>query len=336
MKYLEGTLLNNIQNQLNNDINQTKDVKRTNNRNNNNNDDDENSLFPSRSPSPHKSLLQKSYIFPVEKPIKPIEKLLKSPKKLLYTSDISNKLSGTPNRNQLNNNKLTSTNKVIANSNTNTSATNSNISISNEDENNLLEEMDNIYNGFGYEFTNENSSIRAYKTIGHTTLSFASIISMKNRPLLDRKVINESNQRKKKEMKERQNRKQQRKIQLQNRKNKLNNNHRNNEAISLPPLLPLETYRTPNDFNTIKLSEDNLEEDEPIQENIDHDVKVEVIRTLSFCEEGRLSQESLESLKSIDYAKIEDIINEYLITPSLSDLHDNKEEEKNKIENNRF
>jgi len=183
--------------------------------------------------------------------------------------------------------------------------------------------LSNVYDGFTHKFSNENSFMRAYKTIGHTTLSYASIISMKNRPLLDRKVINESNQRKKRELKERLSRQQEqqkrRKRELVNRRNKLN------IETSTPPII----------IETISLHEDDIKnneaikEKEPIKKGIDNEIKVEVLRTLSFSEDEVLSSKSLESLKSIDYIKIEDIINEYMITPVIPVRYEVDEEHYN-------
>eukprot|EP00833_Pecoramyces_ruminatium_P009755 jgi/Orpsp1_1/1183787/evm.model.c7180000086721.1 len=284
MKYLEeGTIFSNIQNKYNNEINQTKSLKQSNG-----------NISSSRSTSPHKSFLQKSYILPIEKPLKPIEKPLKSPKRLVCTNAAANRLyqlhtqQRASDKNQTNNKQ-------------------SNTNLNNNKNIYLLSEMVNVYNGFIHKFSNENSSIRAYKTIGHTTLSFASIISMKNRPLLDRKVISESNQRKKERKNKQQEQKRKRKNnQLQKRRDKLNEE-------TMDPPLTIEIYNVPQ-------HNDSVSNKEPVKEKIDHDVKVEILRTLSVSEEGRLSSESLESLKSIDYIKIEDIINEYLITPSMPEV----------------
>ncbi|OUM58502.1 hypothetical protein PIROE2DRAFT_64362 [Piromyces sp. E2] len=275
MKYTEEeTLLSNIQNKFNNDIYQSKNIKLSNNKL------DLNSKSSSQK-------LSKQYILPKEKPLKsPVERPLKSPRRLECTNAAANRLYQLhTQRNIIRpviNNKTTTKSKINSKSHNN-----NNINI------NLLNELVNTYNGFTHKFTNENSSIRAYKTIGHTTLSFASIISMKNRPLLDRKVINESNLRKKKELQLRQ-------IKAQEQKKK-RNEQLNNQKLQTDKIIDTVHTKNPHQNNS--------------QKNVDNDVKIEVIRTLSVSEEGRLSTESLESLKSIDYFKIEDIINEYIITP---------------------
>jgi hypothetical protein len=232
-------------------------------------------------------------------------------------------------KNQVNT-KLTNKNSNNANS-----SSNGNDYSSNKSNNDSLKELVNVYNGFNHKFKNETSSIRAYKTIGHTILSFASIISMKNRPLLDNEMISKSPQRKKKGLKGEEQKSQQQQ-QQQQQKNKINsqlqnpknnrkqnndeksNNNNNNKALPLLQPFSIETISSLNDNNDNNLN--NNFKEEPSQENIDQDVKVEIIRTLSICEDGSLSVESLESLKSIDYVKIEDIINEYLVTPTIPEV----------------
>lgn len=272
MKYLEeGYLLNGY----NNDIYQNNNVKNVNNTNSNT------GINPTRNSHPQKLQIEKPFILPVEKP-------LKSPKRLSSYA-VPNRLHKYP----LN---IQRTTTYQSPSRSNYKQTSKNIF--------LLGDLVNVYNGFVHKFSNENSSIRAYKTIGHTTLSFASIISMKNRPLLDRRIINESNVRKKKELQERQmkaqEQKKKRNVPIQNRSGpKERNQH-----------LVIDTVHKK--YQPQK----SVKRQESMRENVDQEIKVEVLRTLSVSESSRLSSESLESLKSIDYERIEDIIDEYLITPS--------------------
>jgi len=272
MKYLEeGTLLSNIQNRYNNDSCQPKNLKLSSNR-----------IDSSARISSQK--LSKSYILPKENTLKnSIEKPLKSPRRLECTNAAANRLYQL--HVQKNNN-----NKAGGNNKTNSKANNNAY---------LLNELASVYNGFTHKFTNENSSIRAYKIIGHTTLSFASIISMKNRPLLDRKVINESNLRRKKELQQRQNKAQEQK---KKRNEQLKSQTTQPEKI-IPPAIDTVHTSNPNQTNA--------------SQNVDHEVKVEIIRTLSVSEAGRLSSESLQSLQSVDYLKIEDIINDYINMPQM-------------------
>ncbi|ORX45355.1 hypothetical protein BCR36DRAFT_333111 [Piromyces finnis] len=277
MKYLEeGSIFSTVQNKFNNDICQNKNVKLSNNRIDSN--------------SNTRISQQKLYILPKEKILKnAIERPLKSPKRIEY----ANKLF--PAQIQKNNVKPVNNHK-------------------NNDNIQLLNELGNIYNGFTHKFSNENSSIRAYKTIGHTTLSFASIISMKNRPLLDRKVVSESNLRKKKELKQRQN-----KIKEQKKKRNMQLNIQQKDQDHQEKIIPpaIDTVHTTN------FLQNNAQ---PV---IDNNIKVEIIRTLSVSDTGRLSSESLESLKSVDYNKIEDIINEYLNSPQIPTRYETNEEQFN-------
>ncbi|ORX76023.1 hypothetical protein BCR32DRAFT_296526 [Anaeromyces robustus] len=290
MKYLEkGILISDIQNRYANDFYPSQNIKYLNNQND----------FSSFSSIP--SQIQKSYILPKEKPSKPIEKPLKSPKRLICTNATANRLylSHTIQSQQRINGHINNKQQQHHHQ-----TTNKNIY--------LLNDLVNVYNGFTHKFVNENPSIRAYKTIGHTTLSYASIISMKNRPLLDRKLISGRNQRKKKEKQKRNKDKKGNNNTFKNKSinnnninyNYNNNNDNNKDEDIINYLKPLSSYFNP----------------KPVQENVEEEVKVEVLRTLSVSENGRLSTESLESLKSIDYFKIEDIINEYLISPSIPDI----------------
>jgi len=273
MKYLEeGYLLNGYSN----DIYQNNNVKNVNNTNS------KTGINPSRNSYPQKLQIEKPFILPVEKP-------LKSPKRLSSAYSVPNRIHKYP----LN---IQRTTTYQPPSRSNNRQTSKNIF--------LLGDLVNVYNGFIHKFSNENSSIRAYKTIGHTTLSFASIISMKNRPLLDRRIINESNVRKKKELQERQ-------IKAQEQKKKRNDpvQNRSNQKERNQHLVIDTVHKKYQPPKPVRMQE-------PVKNNVDQDIKVEVLRTLSVSD-SQLSTESLESLKSIDYEKIEDIIDEYLIAPSV-------------------
>jgi len=262
MKYLEeGNLLNDLQKRYHSEIYQNNSIKNGNNY----------SGSSVRRPYPQRLQLQRSYVLPLERPLKsPLRFIGNSVPNGLYHYTIENSPKSSSNS-KLNNKSIF-----------------------------ILGDLVNVYNGFVHRFTNENSSIRAYKTIGHTTLSFASIISMKNRPLLDRRVINESNIRKKRELQERQ-------IRAQEQKKKKNGYLKERVSQRNMPLV-IDTVHKRYQKPTSPVYEYN--------NNVDQDIKVEILRTLSVSESSRLSSESLESLKSLDYVKIEDIIDEYLVTPS--------------------
>jgi len=73
MRYLEkDSIINSIPY---NDIDHSKNLKQSNN-----------SITLSRNSFPRKSYLQKSYIQPVDKPLKPVEKVFNGPKNLTYTN----------------------------------------------------------------------------------------------------------------------------------------------------------------------------------------------------------------------------------------------------------